>query len=119
LAAAIVVLLIAFGSFVAMGLPVGTALLGLGAAFSVIALASQLIDMPNFAGQLAAMIGLGVGLDYALLIATRFRENRRGWRRRSGRDGLRDGYPGTRRAVRVLAETPRSSSGGQWLQPSE
>jgi putative drug exporter of the RND superfamily len=78
LAAAIVVLLIAFGSFVAMGLPIVTALLGLGTAFGVIALASQLIDMPDFASELAAMIGLGVGIDYALFIVTRFRENRRG-----------------------------------------
>jgi RND superfamily putative drug exporter len=78
LAAAIVVLLIAFGSVVAMGLPVVTALLGLGTAFGVIALASHVIDMPDFSGELAAMIGLGVGIDYALFIVTRFRENRRG-----------------------------------------
>jgi putative drug exporter of the RND superfamily len=72
------VLLIAFGSVLAMGLPVVTALLGLGTAFGAIALASQVIDMPDFAGELAAMIGLGVGIDYALFIVTRFRENRRG-----------------------------------------
>jgi putative drug exporter of the RND superfamily len=78
LAAAIVVLLIAFGSFIAMGLPVVTALLGLGTAFGAIALASQLIDMPDFSSELAAMIGLGVGIDYALFIVTRFRENHRG-----------------------------------------
>jgi putative drug exporter of the RND superfamily len=78
LAAAIVVLLIAFGSFLAMGLPVVTALLGLGTAFGVIALVSQVIDMPDFSSELAAMIGLGVGIDYALFIVTRFRENRRG-----------------------------------------
>ena len=77
LAAAIVVLLIAFGSFLAMGLPVVTALLGLGSAFGVIALVSQVIDMPDFASELAAMIGLGVGIDYALFIVTRFRENHR------------------------------------------
>jgi putative drug exporter of the RND superfamily len=77
LAAAVLVLLIAFGSFVAMGLPVVTALLGLGTAFGAIALASQAIDMPNFSTELAAMIGLGVGIDYALFIVTRFRENQR------------------------------------------
>ena len=71
------VLLIAFGSFLAMGLPVVTALLGLGSAFGAIALLSQVIDMPDFASELAAMIGLGVGIDYALFIVTRFRENRR------------------------------------------
>ena len=77
LAAAIVVLLIAFGSFLAMGLPVVTALLGLGTAFGVIALASHVVNMPNFSSDLAAMIGLGVGIDYSLFIVTRFRENHR------------------------------------------
>jgi putative drug exporter of the RND superfamily len=77
LAAAIVVLLIAFGSFLAMGLPVVTALLGLGTAFGAIALASHLVSMPNFSSDLAAMIGLGVGIDYSLFIVTRFRENHR------------------------------------------
>jgi putative drug exporter of the RND superfamily len=75
LAAAIVVLLIAFGSFIAMGLPVVTALLGLGTGFGAIALASQVIDMPDFSTELAAMIGLGVGIDYSLFIVTRFRQS--------------------------------------------
>jgi putative drug exporter of the RND superfamily len=74
LAAAIVVLLIAFGSFIAMGLPVITALLGLGTGFGAIALVSQVIDMPNFSTELAAMIGLGVGIDYSLFVVTRFRQ---------------------------------------------
>ena len=73
--AAIVILLISFGSFTAMGLPIATALLGLGAGLGLIGLASQLMDMANFASQLALMIGLGVGVDYALFIVTRFREN--------------------------------------------
>ena len=73
--AAIVILLISFGSFTAMGLPITTALLGLGAGLGLIGLASQLMDMANFASQLALMIGLGVGVDYALFIVTRFREN--------------------------------------------
>jgi RND superfamily putative drug exporter len=75
LAAAIVVLLIAFGSFLAMGLPIVTALLGLGTGFGAIALASQVIDMPNFSAELAAMIGLGVGIDYSLFVVTRFRQS--------------------------------------------
>jgi RND superfamily putative drug exporter len=78
LAAAIVVLLIAFGSLLAMGLPVVTALLGLGTGFGAIALASQVIDMPDFSSELAAMIGLGVGIDYSLFIVTRFRQNHLG-----------------------------------------
>jgi RND superfamily putative drug exporter len=77
LAAAIVVLLITFGSFLAMGLPIVTALLGLGTAFGLIALFSRVVNMPDVSTQLAAMIGLGVGIDYALFIVTRFRESYR------------------------------------------
>jgi putative drug exporter of the RND superfamily len=77
IAAAIVILLISFGSPVAMGLPIATALLGLGAGIGVITLVSHAIDMPDFASELALMIGLGVGVDYALFIVTRFRENYR------------------------------------------
>jgi RND superfamily putative drug exporter len=72
--AAIVILLISFGSFAAMGLPIATALLGLGAGLGLIGLASQVMDMADFASELALMIGLGVGVDYALFIVTRFRE---------------------------------------------
>ena len=75
--AAIVVLLITFGSLVAMGLPIITALLGLGTGVGLIALGSQVLDMPDFATELAVMIGLGVGIDYSLFIVTRFRENYR------------------------------------------
>jgi RND superfamily putative drug exporter len=75
--AAIVILLISFGSFSAMGLPIAAALLGLGAGIGTITLASHIVDMPSFASELALMIGLGVGIDYALFIVTRFRENYR------------------------------------------
>jgi len=74
LAAAIVVLLLSFGSVLAMGLPIVTALCGLGTGMGLIALASRAISMPDFSGELALMIGLGVGVDYALLIVTRYRE---------------------------------------------
>ena len=77
IAAAIVILLISFGSFSAMGLPILTALLGLSAGMGVITLASHLIEMPSFASELALMIGLGVGIDYALFIVTRYREGYR------------------------------------------
>jgi RND superfamily putative drug exporter len=77
IAAAMVILLISFSSFVAMGLPIVTAALGLAAGIGVIGLASQIIDMADFASELALMIGLGVGIDYALFIVTRFRENYR------------------------------------------
>ncbi|HUA11794.1 MAG TPA: MMPL family transporter [Solirubrobacteraceae bacterium] len=74
LMAAIVVLLITFGSLTAMGLPILTALFGLGTGLSAIALFTHVSATPNFASELAAMIGLGVGIDYALFILTRFRE---------------------------------------------
>jgi len=74
LAAAIVVLLLTFGSLIAMGLPILTALFGLGTGLGAIALFTHVVDTPNFSSELAAMIGLGVGIDYALFILTRFRE---------------------------------------------
>jgi putative drug exporter of the RND superfamily len=74
LLAAIIVLLLTFGSVVAMGLPILTALFGLGTGLGVIALFTHVVDTPNFSTELAAMIGLGVGIDYALFILTRFRE---------------------------------------------
>jgi RND superfamily putative drug exporter len=73
LMAAIVILLFTFGSVVAMGLPVLTALFALGVGLSLVTLGTHLFDTANFAPQLAAMIGLGVGIDYALFILTRFR----------------------------------------------
>src|SRR6195256_1607320 len=77
LAAAMIVLLISFGSLLAMGLPIVTALFGLGAGLGVIGLGSHLVDMVDFSSQLALMIGLGVGIDYALFIVTRFRSSYR------------------------------------------
>ncbi|HEY2630923.1 MAG TPA: MMPL family transporter [Solirubrobacteraceae bacterium] len=74
LLAAIVVLLITFGSLVAMGLPIVTALFGLGTGLGLISLFTHVVDTPDFSSELAAMIGLGVGIDYALFIVTRFRE---------------------------------------------
>ena len=71
--AAIVVLLISFGSVVAMGLPILTALFALGVGISVITLFTHVFNTANFAPQLAFMIGLGVGVDYALFILARFR----------------------------------------------
>ena len=75
--AAIVILLIAFGSVLAMGLPISTALFGLGVGIGIVGLASNVLRMPEFSAQMTAMIGLGVGIDYALFIVTRYRENLR------------------------------------------
>ena len=75
LLAAIVILLLAFGSVVAMGLPIITALFSLGVGLSLVTLGTWVFKTANFAPFLAAMIGLGVGIDYALFILTRFRNN--------------------------------------------
>ncbi len=72
--AAVVILLIAFGSVVAMGLPIATALLGLVSSFFLVGVGASFVDMPSFTPQFSAMVGIGVGIDYALLIVTRFRE---------------------------------------------
>ena len=77
LIAAVVVLLLSFGSLLAMGLPILTALFGLGTGLGLIGLASRLIDMVDFSSDLALMIGLGVGIDYALFIVTRYRDTYR------------------------------------------
>jgi RND superfamily putative drug exporter len=74
-AAAVLILLIAFGSVVAMGLPIATAILGLVTSFMLIAISARFMGLPQFAPQFAAMIGLGVGIDYALLVVTRYRES--------------------------------------------
>ncbi len=71
--AAAIVLLIAFGSLLAMGLPIATALMGIGSGLSLIALIGHIFPAPSFSIIVAAMIGLGVGVDYAMFIVTRFR----------------------------------------------
>ncbi len=74
LAFAIVILILAFGSVLAMGLPVGVSLFGIGVGSISVALLSNLFSVPDFATVLGVMIGLGVGIDYALFIVTRYRE---------------------------------------------
>ena len=74
LAFAIVILILAFGSVLAMGLPVGVALMGIMIGGGVVVLFSRIMDVPDFAPFIGIMIGLGVGIDYALLIVTRYRE---------------------------------------------
>jgi RND superfamily putative drug exporter len=74
LAFAVVVLIIAFGSVLAMGLPIAVAVSGVGIGTGFVMLISHLTAVPDFATTLGAMIGLGVGIDYALIIVTRYRE---------------------------------------------
>jgi putative drug exporter of the RND superfamily len=72
--AAAVVLFLVFGSLSAMLLPLLTAGLSLGTGVAVIGLLSHLINMASFSSELALLIGLGVGVDYALFIVTRYRQ---------------------------------------------
>lgn len=76
LAFAIFILIFAFGSVLAMGLPIGTAFGGIGVGVLLTTLASNIVSMPDVATTLGVMIGLGVGIDYALFIVTRWREAR-------------------------------------------
>ena len=81
LVAAMVILLLAFGSVVAMGLPIVTALLGLAVGVGSLTLVAYVVDVPGWAPVLGSMVGLGVGIDYALFILTRHRELlAQGWR---------------------------------------
>jgi RND superfamily putative drug exporter len=73
--AALVILLLTFGSLTAAGMPLITAGLGLITGVALIGLATHVTSMSNVAPELALMIGLGVGIDYALFIVTRFRES--------------------------------------------
>jgi len=88
---AMIVLLIAFGSLVAMGLPIGMALFGLVIGITSMKLVTYLIDIPAWAPELAAMVGVGVGIDYALFLVTRHREH------------LAQGMPVAEAAGRALA----------------
>jgi RND superfamily putative drug exporter len=73
--AALVILLITFGSLLSAGLPLLTAAFGLITGVALIGLATHVTSMANVSPQLALMIGLGVGVDYALFIVTRFKES--------------------------------------------
>jgi RND superfamily putative drug exporter len=79
LAAAAIVLLLTFGSLIAAGVPLLTAVLAIGTTLGLVPVVSHVVDTPDFAGQLAALIGIGVGIDYALIVVTRYRaEHARG-----------------------------------------
>ncbi len=74
LLAAVLILLVAFGSLLAMGLPILTAMFGIGTGLAFVTILARVLDVPSFAPQVTAMIGIGVGIDYALFISTRYRE---------------------------------------------
>ncbi len=67
-------LLIAFGSIIAAGLPLAIALVGLGiTSGGLILLLANVVDVPDWTTAVSGLIGIGVGIDYALLVLTRFR----------------------------------------------
>ncbi len=94
--AAIVILLVAFGSLLAMGLPILVALFGIGIGLGLVQLLSHTIATPDFATQLASMIGIGVGIDYALFIVTRYRQ------------GLEEGFQPEHAVVRAIDTAGRA-----------
>jgi len=94
--AAAVILLIAFGSLFAMALPIVTAVAGVGSGLMLMAPLSHLMSVTGIAPILGALIGLGVGVDYALFIVTRYRR------------GLQSGLDPERSAVQALNTSGRA-----------
>jgi RND superfamily putative drug exporter len=78
LVAALIILVIAFGAAVAAVVPIVLALVAVGIGLSGVTLAMASFDVSDAASVIGAMVGLGVAIDYALLIVSRYRENRRG-----------------------------------------
>ena len=77
LVAAMIILAFTFGTLVAMGLPIVSAVVGLLVGLSLIGLLGNVVTVPTIAPTLATMIGLGVGIDYALFLVSRHRAQRR------------------------------------------
>src|SRR5690606_20401190 len=73
---AMVVLVLVFGAVVAALLPMGIAFMAIGITFGLIALITQIYEMSFFVTNVMMMIGLAVGIDYALFIVARYREQR-------------------------------------------
>jgi RND superfamily putative drug exporter len=69
--AALIILILVMGSIVAAGLPLGVALVGLGIGTSLVTLLARFVDISGTAPTIATMVGLGVGIDYALLLVSR------------------------------------------------
>ncbi|MFF0427492.1 MMPL family transporter [Streptomyces sp. NPDC004520] len=95
-AVAAVVLFLAFGSLAASVLPIATALVSVGIAYSGIVLLGHLMTVADFAPMLGMLVGLGVGIDYALFIVTRHRR------------GLKRGLSVTEAAETAVATTGRA-----------
>ena len=116
--AAMLILTLTFGTVVAMGMPIGGAVIGLTTALGLIGLMGHLIAVPDIAHTVATMIGLAVGIDYALFLVTRHRSQlRRGHRAaRVDRPGGRHGGHGDR--VRRLHRGRRAGVAGRGRHPA-
>ena len=115
---AVIVLLFTFGTVVAMGLPIVTAIIGLVCGLSIITLLSHVAEVPTVAPTLATMIGLGVGIDYALFIVTRHLQQRRDGMETRGVDRPRDGDLGRRGRVRGLHGDGRAAVARRGRHPA-
>lgn len=113
LAFAVVILIMAFGSVLAMGLPIGTALFGIFVGSGLLAIATQFLSVPDFTPFVGIMIGLGVGIDYALFIITRYRDGLR--RGMSYEDATVEAMDTAGRAVLFAGITVMISVLGMWL----
>src|SRR5258708_8687623 len=110
-----------------MGLPKATALAGIGAGLSLIGLLGHIFPAPSFSPIIAGLIGLGVGIDYALFIVTRFREGLRAGAapeaaaitamRTAGRSVLVAGPPAVVRMLCPLILPPPPPHGGAPAPP--
>ncbi|MFN8023873.1 MAG: MMPL family transporter [Acidimicrobiales bacterium] len=115
--AAIVILLIAFGSVVAMGLPLVTAIAGITVGLALVELWSAVVTTPGFTTQVASMVGIGVGIDYALFIVTRYREALQ--RRTTVHDAIVEAIDTAGRAVVFAGVTVMISLMGMFLMGLE
>ena len=110
--AAAVILLFAFGSIVAAGLPLAVALFGLGISASLITVLANFVNVPDFAPAVAGLIGIGVGVDYALLVLTRFRA---ALETKEPREAIREAVETAGRSVLVAGTTVLISVNGLFL----
>jgi RND superfamily putative drug exporter len=92
---AAVVLLVTFGSLAAAGLPLLTALVGVGLSMATIMVLSEALGLSTTTGTLAMMLGLAVGIDYALFVVSRYREERAGGRTPEEATALATGTAGS------------------------
>ncbi|MEU4352549.1 MMPL family transporter [Streptomyces sp. NPDC023838] len=90
-----IVLMITFGSLIAAGLPLVTAIIGVGIGVSTITALANVLDLGNTTSTLASMIGLAVGIDYALFIVSRYRAELREGREREEAIGRAVGTAGS------------------------